>query len=325
MPELPEVETVRRGLAPVMEGARFVEVVARRGDLRWPLPKDFAERLKGQTVTGLGRRAKYLLADLSSGDVLLMHLGMSGSFRIFRDETRRPEARPPRKRGEPVIGPAQAGRTRWLAPQDDGDSLAAYYHDRSKDAAHDHVVFRMSSGAVIRFNDPRRFGSMKLVPRSKLDLEPLLRALGPEPLGNEFDAAMLARACQGKSTSIKAALSDQKIVAGLGNIYVCEALNRALLSPRRKASAIANRSGVPNERAERLVAAIKAVLNDAIAAGGSSLRDHRRTDGSLGDFQHNFRVYDREGETCPTPGCHGTITRIVQTGRSTFYCPLCQK
>ena len=293
MPELPEVETVRRGLAPVMEGARFEEVTAHRGDLRWPLPKDFVARLQGRTVTGLGRRAKYLLADLSSGDVLLMHLGMSGSFRVAQTQ------------GERVPG--------------------AYHHERSENRAHDHVVFRMSSGAIVSFNDPRRFGSMKLVPRAKLDEEPLLRALGPEPLGNAFDAAMLAMACRGKKTSLKAALLDQRIVAGLGNIYVCEALNRALLSPRRQASTIAGRTGAPNERAERLVAAIRAVLRDAIEAGGSSLRDHRRTDGSLGDFQHNFRVYDREGERCPTRGCPGTIRRIVQTGRSTFFCPVCQK
>jgi formamidopyrimidine-DNA glycosylase len=293
MPELPEVETVRRGLAPAMEGARFVEVVAHRGDLRWPLPKDLVQRLKGKTVTGLGRRAKYLLADLSSGDVLVMHLGMSGSFRVTRGQA---ETTPGR-----------------------------YYHERSQDLAHDHVVFVMSSGATVRFNDPRRFGSMKLVPRGKLDQEPLLRWLGPEPLGNEFSATLLASACHGKNTSLKAALLDQRIVAGLGNIYVCEALNRALLSPRRKASTVASRSGSPNERAERLVPAIKTVLNDAIAAGGSSLRDHKRTDGTLGDFQHNFRVYDREGRKCPTSGCKGTIRRIVQTGRSTFFCPVCQK
>jgi formamidopyrimidine-DNA glycosylase len=293
MPELPEVETVRRGLAPVMEGARFADVVAHRGDLRWPLPKDFAARLKGRTVTGLGRRAKYLLADLSSGEVLVMHLGMSGSFRIEHGAA--------------------------------SDTPGSYYHDRSKNLAHDHVVFTMSSGAVVRFNDPRRFGSMKLVARTKLDDEPLLRALGPEPLGNAFDAVMLARACRGKNTSLKAALLDQRVVAGLGNIYVCEALNRALLSPRRKASTIADRKGAPNERAKLLVDAIKATLNDAIAAGGSSLRDHRRTDGSLGDFQHSFRVYDREGQKCPTKGCPGTIRRIVQNGRSTFFCPVCQK
>jgi formamidopyrimidine-DNA glycosylase len=288
MPELPEVETVRRGLAPAMEGARFAKVEVRRGDLRWPLPKGFAQRLDGKTVEGLGRRAKYLLADLSSGEVLLMHLGMSGSFRVGKD------AKP-----------------------------GVYYHERSKSTAHDHIVFHMSTGATVTFNDPRRFGSMKLVPRAKLDQEPLLRSLGPEPLGNEFDAAMLAKACVGKKTSLKAALSDQRVVAGLGNIYVCEALFRAQLSPKRRASTIADRHGKPNERAERLVDAIKAVLGDAIEAGGSSLRDHRRADGSLGDFQHNFRVYDREGEPCPN--CKGRIKRIVQVGRSTFYCPSCQK
>ncbi len=293
MPELPEVETVRRGLAPVMEGARFAKVVAHRRDLRWPLPKDFAARLEGRTVVGLGRRAKYLLADLSSGDVLVMHLGMSGSFRVFRDG----DERTPGK----------------------------YHHERSQHLAHDHVVFHMGNGAIVTFNDPRRFGSMKIVARAALDREPLLRALGPEPLGNEFDAAMLARACRGKKTSLKAALSDQRIVAGLGNIYVCEALHRARLSPKRRASTIAAKSGAPNERAERLVDAIRAVLGDAIAAGGSSLRDHRRTDGELGLFQHDFRVYDREGLRCPTRGCRGTVKRVVQTGRSTFFCPVCQK
>jgi len=293
MPELPEVETVRRGLAPVMEGARFAKVVAHRRDLRWPLPKDFAARLEGRTVVGLGRRAKYLLADLSSGDVLVMHLGMSGSFRVFRDG----DERTPGK----------------------------YHHERSQHLAHDHVVFHMGNGAIVTFNDPRRFGSMKIVARAALDREPLLRALGPEPLGNEFDAALLARACRGKKTSLKAALSDQRIVAGLGNIYVCEALHRARLSPKRRASTIAAKSGAPNERAERLVDAIRAVLGDAIAAGGSSLRDHRRTDGELGRFQHDFRVYDREGLRCPTRGCRGTVKRVVQIGRSTFFCPVCQK
>jgi formamidopyrimidine-DNA glycosylase len=276
-----------------MEGARFEQVEVRRGDLRWPLPKDFVARLEGRTVEGLGRRAKYLLADLSSGDVLLMHLGMSGSFHVFRN------------------GGA--------------DTPGNYYHERDKHLAHDHVVFRMSSGATVTFNDPRRFGFMKIVPRSALEKEPLLRALGPEPLGNAFDAAMLARACKGKRTSLKAALSDQRIVAGLGNIYVCEALYRARLSPRRLAATIATRTGAPNERAQALVTGIRAVLADAIEAGGSSLRDHRRTDGELGLFQHNFRVYDREGDKCPRPGCTGRIRRIVQTGRSTFYCPVCQK
>jgi formamidopyrimidine-DNA glycosylase len=284
MPELPEVETVRRGLAPVMEGTRFVAVEVRRRNLRWPLPKDFAARLTGQTVTGLGRRAKYLLADLSSGDVLLMHLGMSGSFRVFPAGDVRP----------PLL-------------------------------THDHVVFGMSNGALIAYNDPRRFGSMKLVARARLDREPLLRALGPEPLGNEFDAAMLARACQGKKTALKSALLDQRVVAGLGNIYVCEALHRARLSPRRSAATLAARAGVPTARAEILVDAIKAVLHDAIAAGGSSLRDHRQTSGELGLFQHSFRVYDRTGTPCLTPSCSGTIRRVVQTGRSTFFCPVCQK
>jgi len=288
MPELPEVETVRRGLAPVMEGARIAKVEVRHRGLRWPIAKDFEKRLEGMLVDGLGRRAKYLLADLSSGDVLLMHLGMSGSFRVGKD------AKP-----------------------------GVYYHERSKSTSHDHVVFHMANGATVTFNDPRRFGSMKLVPRAKLAQEPLLRALGPEPLGNEFDAAMLAKACVGKKTSLKAALSDQRVVAGLGNIYVCEALFRARLSPKRRASTIADRHGKPNERAEKLVDAIRAVLKDAIEAGGSSLRDHRRADGSLGDFQHNFQVYDREGEPCPN--CKGKIKRIVQAGRSTFYCPSCQK
>jgi formamidopyrimidine-DNA glycosylase len=288
MPELPEVETVRRGLAPVMEGASVKKVEVRDRRLRWPIAKDFEKRLTGKTVDGLGRRAKYLLADLSSGDVLIMHLGMSGSFRVGQD------AKP-----------------------------GVYYHERSKSTAHDHVVFHLSNGATVTFNDPRRFGSMKLVPRAKLEHEPLLRSLGPEPLGNEFDAAMLAAACARKKTSLKAALSDQRVVAGLGNIYVCEALFRARLSPKRIASTIADRNGKPNQRAQALVEAIKAVLNDAIKAGGSSLRDHRRADGSLGDFQHNFLVYDREGEPCPN--CKGKVKRIVQTGRSTFYCPRCQK
>jgi formamidopyrimidine-DNA glycosylase len=292
MPELPEVETVRRGLEPAMEGQRFVKVEVHRGDLRWPLPKDFAQRLKGKTVTGLGRRAKYLLADLSSGDVLVMHLGMSGSFHVFNEKDKR---------------------------------LGRYHHEHAKHVAHDHVVFHMSSGASVTFNDPRRFGSMKLVARDKLEAEPLLKGLGPEPLGNAFDAAMLARACHGKKTSLKAALLDQRIVAGLGNIYVCEALYRARLSPKRMASTIAGRNGEPNERAQRLVDAIKAVLQAAIKAGGSSLRDHRQPDGDLGMFQHDFQVYDREGEPCRTPGCNGTVKRIVQNGRSTFYCPTCQK
>ncbi|HXW50271.1 MAG TPA: bifunctional DNA-formamidopyrimidine glycosylase/DNA-(apurinic or apyrimidinic site) lyase [Xanthobacteraceae bacterium] len=292
MPELPEVETIRRGLEQAMDGKRISRVEVRRGDLRWPLPKDFAQRLEGRSVAGIGRRAKYLLVDLSSGDVLLMHLGMSGSFHVLSGSDKR---------------------------------IGRYYHERTKQNAHDHVVFHLSSGTRVTFNDPRRFGSMKLIARPKLEAEPLLAGLGPEPLGNAFDAATLARACKGKKTSLKAALLDQRIVAGLGNIYVCEALHRAHLSPRRLAGTIAGRSGAANERAERLVDGIKAVLNEAIKDGGSSLRDHRLTDGDLGMFQHRFRVYDQEGERCRTAGCRGSIRRIVQNGRSTFYCPVCQK
>jgi formamidopyrimidine-DNA glycosylase len=293
MPELPEVETVRRGLEPAMQGARFLKVEARRKNLRFPLPRNFVERLEGSSVTGLGRRAKYLLADLSSGDVLLMHLGMSGSFRLAKAD----QARTP------------------------GD----FHRERSKDEKHDHVVFHMSSGWAVIFNDPRRFGFMKIVPRADLERDPLLRALGPEPLGNQFDAKMLAAACRGKKTSLKAALSDQKVIAGLGNIYVCEALHRAHLSPKRLASAIADKNGKPNAHAEALVSAIRDILQDAITAGGSSLRDHRQTNGELGYFQHRFRVYDSVGKRCPTSGCHGKIRRIVQAGRSTFYCPACQR
>jgi formamidopyrimidine-DNA glycosylase len=293
VPELPEVETVRRGLAPVMEGARIIRVEARRPDLRRPLPRDFAKRLEGQTVTGVGRRAKYLTADLGSGDVLLMHLGMSGSFRVSHEDMK--------------TMPGQ------------------FHHARAAAATHDHVVFHLSSGATVTFNDPRRFGLMLIVPRRELADHPLMRDVGPEPLGNAFDASLLAAACANKKTNLKAALLDQTVVAGLGNIYACEALHRALLSPKRRASTIATRTGAPNAKALALVDAIKTVLNDAIKAGGSSLRDHRQTDGELGYFQHHFRVYGREAEPCVTPGCRGTVKRIVQSGRSTFFCPVCQK
>jgi formamidopyrimidine-DNA glycosylase len=301
MPELPEVETVRRGLQPVMEGSKIVKAEIRRKDLRFPFQKDFAARLQGQTVTGLGRRAKYLLADLESGDVLLMHLGMSGSFRVVRDE------------GQTIPG--------------------QFHHPRHEDRAHDHVVFHMSSGAAVVFNDPRRFGYMKIIARKALDDEPLLKGLGPEPLGNEFDATMLAQSCANKKTSLKAALLDQRVVAGLGNIYVCEALYRSHLSPRRLAATLATKAGQrkgvaggePTDHARRLVGAIHAVLNQAIKAGGSSLRDHRQTSGELGYFQHSFQVYDREGEKCQTAGCGGVVRRFTQNGRSTFWCPKCQK
>jgi formamidopyrimidine-DNA glycosylase len=298
---LPEVETVRRGLQPVMEGSKIVKAEARRKDLRFPFQKDFVARLDGQTVTGLGRRAKYLLADLASGDVLLMHLGMSGSFRVIKDG--------------------------------DKDMPGRFHHPRSEDRAHDHVVFHMSSGAAVIFNDPRRFGYMKIVARKAIEEEPLLKGLGPEPLGNEFDANMLARACADRKTSVKAALLDQRVVAGLGNIYVCEALYRAHLSPRRLAATLATKAGQrkgvaggeSTDHAKRLVGAIHAVLNQAINAGGSSLRDHRQTTGELGYFQHSFQVYDREGEKCQTAGCRGIVKRFTQNGRSTFWCPKCQK
>jgi len=297
VPELPEVETVRRGLAPVMEGARILRVEARRPDLRRPFPDDLTRRLSGETVRHLARRAKYLLAELTSGDVLLMHLGMSGSFRVTQSG-----------------GDAAGGRAR-----------AAAINKSPAAPAHDHVVFHMSSGATVTFNDPRRFGLMLIVPHAELAGHPLLRGLGPEPLGTTFDAAALAGACTGRKTSLKAALLDQRVVAGLGNIYVCEALHRGRLSPKRGAATLATRRGAPTPRAAALVDAIKLVLKDAIKAGGSSLRDHRRTDGELGGFQHHFRVYGRAGEPCVTPGCTGTIKRIVQNGRSTFYCPTCQK
>jgi formamidopyrimidine-DNA glycosylase len=293
MPELPEVETVRRGLQPAMEGSKIVKAEARRKDLRFPFQKDFVARLEGQTVTGLGRRAKYLLADLGSGDVLLMHLGMSGSFRLVEGDQRK--------------------------------ATGKFHHPRSEDRAHDHVVFHMSSGAAVVFNDPRRFGYMKIIARGRLEDEPLLKGLGPEPLGNEFDAAMLARSCASKKTSLKAALLDQRVVAGLGNIYVCEALFRSQLSPRRLAATLATKKAEPTDHAKRLVTAVHAVLNQAIKAGGSSLRDHRQTSGELGYFQHSFQVYDREGEKCQTAGCSGIVRRFTQNGRSTFWCPKCQK
>jgi formamidopyrimidine-DNA glycosylase len=293
MPELPEVETVRRGLAPAMEGARIVAVEARRPDLRFPFPERFAERLTGRTIRSLGRRAKYLVADLDDGAVLLMHLGMSGSFRIEAN-------------GE-------------------GTTPGVFHHERSKLAAHDHVVFRLSTGVSIVYNDPRRFGFMTLAERATLDQHPLMRDVGVEPLGNALDGATLARLFAAKQTSLKAALSDQTLIAGLGNIYVCEALWRAGLSPRRRAGTVARLDGGPTGRAERLAAAVRAVLSDAIEAGGSSLRDYRQADGALGYFQHSFAVYDQEGKPCRRPGCGGVIRRTVQANRSTYYCPVCQR
>jgi formamidopyrimidine-DNA glycosylase len=293
MPELPEVETVRLGLAPIMEGVAIDRVELRRPDLRVPFPPGFARRLSGRTIIALGRRGKYLLADLDDGNVLVMHLGMSGSFRI----------EVPGARAVP----------------------GSYYHARQERRAHDHVVFRLSSGARIIFNDPRRFGLMDLVPRRELPGSKLFRALGMEPLGNALDGAAMAKLFVNRIAPLKSALMDQRLIAGLGNIYVCEALWRARLSPERPAGSIATTTGRPKPAAGRLALAIRAVLLDAIAAGGSSLRDHRRINGELGDFQHDFAVYDREGEPCRTPGCRGTIRRAVQSGRSTFYCGVCQR
>ena len=296
MPELPEVETVRRGLQPVLEGARIVRVEARRPDLRFPFPAKFAQRLTGKTITALGRRAKYLTMHLDGGPVLICHLGMSGSFRI---ET-----------------------------ADDSATPGKFHHERSKDAKHDHVVFHLVSPAGVPsrvvFNDPRRFGFM-LFAEGLADAHPMLAGLGIEPTGNALDGALLASLLKGRRSPLKAALLDQKLIAGLGNIYVSEALWRAGLSPMREAGTIAGAGKKAKEQSERLAEAIRSVIADAIAAGGSSLRDYVHTDGSLGYFQHSFAVYDREGEPCPTPGCRGHIERVVQSGRSTFYCRTCQR
>jgi len=298
MPELPEVETVRRGLAPFMEGATFEKVELRRGDLRVPFPRAFAKHLAGRKVVSVGRRAKYLTIDLDDGNVLIIHLGMSGSLRVVSDgETRDPSSR--------------------------------RYHAVAKLSAHDHVVFHMlgvgrKPPSIVIFNDPRRFGLMDLIARDRLAVSKHFAAIGIEPLGNEFDAEYLAGKLAGRSAPLKASLMDQRLIAGLGNIYVCEALWRARLSPDRKSRTLATRAGKPTEKAARLVEAIREVLAAAIAAGGSSLRDHIRTDGELGDFQHDFAVYDREGEPCPRKD-GGVIRRKVHSGRSTFYCPVCQR
>jgi len=295
MPELPEVETVRRGLQPVLEGARLTKVEARRPDLRFPFPERFAERLTGKTITALGRRAKYLTMHVQDGPVLICHLGMSGSFRI---ET-----------------------------EDDNETPGVFHHERSKSTTHDHVVFDVvaANGARSRviFNDPRRFGFM-LFAEGSPETHPMLAGLGVEPTGNALDGALLASLLKGRGSPLKAALLDQKLIAGLGNIYVSEALWRAGLSPLRAAGTIAKPGKKAREQSERLAEAIRSVISDAIAAGGSSLRDYVHTDGSLGYFQHSFAVYDREGEPCPKPGCGGHIERVVQSGRSTFYCRTCQ-
>ena len=297
MPELPEVETVRRGLARVLVGGVVARVELRRANLRFPFPKDFAARLKGQQIESLSRRAKYVLGHLSSGDTLAMHLGMSGRFLI----------------GGPSIGHNSAA-----APD-------AFVHETGGSSKHDHVVFHMTSGATVTYNDVRRFGFMMIVEPDSLADHALFRNIGPEPLSSAFNARYMAEYAASRQSDLKAFLMDQKTVAGLGNIYVCEALHMAGLSPKRRASTLSQRNGRPTTRAGRLVEAVKVILRDAIAAGGSTLRDHRQTDGSLGYFQHAFNVYGREGEGCQTTGCTGLVRRIVQSGRSTYYCSRCQR
>jgi len=289
MPELPEVETVRWGLSAALEGRVLTRVNAKRADLRIAFPQGFAARLTGRRVTRVRRRAKYLLLDLDSCETLIMHMGMSGRFTVHGAQ----------------------------APVKPGGFHHKTADDGSGEGKHDHVVFETDEGTRIVFTDHRRFGLMTLAATEAVEEHPLFAGLGPEPLDDAFTPASLGAALKGKRTPIKSALLDQRVVAGLGNIYVCEALFRARISPKRLAASVAG------ARALRLVPAIKAVLKDAIKAGGSSLRDYAKADGELGYFQHHFAVYGREGKPCPS--CRGTIKRIVQAGRSTFYCPKCQK
>ena len=288
MPELPEVETVRRGLEPAMVGKRIAVADVRRPDLRWPFPDGMAARLTGAVVVRLRRRSKYILGDLDTGETLLLHLGMSGRMTIAAPS------------GEPK------------------DMLGEFHHLHPAPAKHDHVVLDMEDGTRITFNDARRFGSMDLFATDSGEAHKLLAVLGPEPLGNEFDEAYFKAALKGKNSPIKSALLDQRIVSGLGNIYVCEALWRTGISPLRKAG------GLSGARVASLVPAIRQVLGEAIESGGSSLKDYRQADGELGYFQHSFAVYGREGEPCKTSGCKGVVKRAVQSGRSSFYCDVCQ-
>lgn len=287
MPELPEVETVRRGLAPHLDGALIETLVLNRADLRFPFPSDLVQRVSGRRVLTLGRRAKYLLIPLNSGETLILHLGMSGRMIVERG--------------------GEAGAT------------AEFHHDVPRLKQHDHVIFRLEGGTQVVFNDPRRFGSLDLQPSDRLEETPSLAALGLEPLGNALNRDALAGLLAGRRTPMKAALLDQRLIAGLGNIYVCEALHRSRIAPTRPAGSLAGRE------VDALVIAIRDVLAEAIEAGGSTLRDFRHEDGSLGYFQHAFRVYGREGEPCPTPGCRGLVRRLVQSGRSTFHCLECQR
>ena len=334
MPELPEVETVRRGLAPVLEGATIALVEQRRPDLRFPLPERLAARLEGQRITSLERRAKYLVARLSGGEALVMHLGMTGRFTILAPSARssRPSGGVPqtgrdrRKRGAALVAGPHPDPLPIERESGDGKvQLAAFVHATSAASKHDHVVLHLASGAAVTYNDARRFGFMLLVPQAGLAAHALFRNLGPEPLGADLDAAYLAARAAGRRADLKAFLMDQRTVAGLGNIYVCEALHRAGLSPQREAAVLARAGGRPGPGTGRLVGAIREVLQAAISAGGSTLRDYRAADGGLGYFQHQFAVYGREGEPCARPGCGGIVRRIVQGGRSTFYCPRCQR
>lgn len=293
MPELPEVETVCRGLKPALAGHRLTSVKIQREGLRIPFPPGFVQHLTGRRVTALRRRAKYILADLDNGQTLVIHLGMSGRMTVY-----------------------EHGSALALGGIDGEDEPIAA---ENGSGPHDHVIFESDAPARIVFTDPRRFGLMTILPTDGLDSDALFRDLGPEPLEADFTPAVLSAALKGKNTTIKAALLDQHVVAGIGNIYACEALFRAKISPERLAASVAGPG------AEQLVPAIKAVLSAAITAGGSTLRDYKKSDGSLGYFQHHFEVYDREGQPCPRPGCPGTITRITQSGRSTFYCPRCQR
>lgn len=299
MPELPEVETVRRGIAPVMEGRRFAHVEAKRPDLRFPLPEKFATRLEGCTLESLARRGKYLVGRLDDGALLIMHLGMSGRFVVEMADTADEAARRP----------------------------GAFHLDTGANAhaIHEHIVFRMEGGGIVRYSDPRRFGFMTIEESGDEAQNQFLRVLGPEPLEGPFKPSVLADGLHRKKSPIKTALLDQSVVAGLGNIYVCEALFRAGISPKRIAASLVKQSGEPTDRLKKLHAAIKQVLAEAIEAGGSSLRDHTQADGSLGYFQHSFHVYDREGAPCVTPACGADIRRIAQSGRSTFYCGKCQR
>jgi len=293
MPELPEVETVRRGLEPVLVGARVERLVLNRKDLRFALPDRFAERVAGQQVKSLSRRAKYLIAELGSGEALIMHLGMTGRFILEVP-------------GAPVQEPG------------------VFHADAGRHVIHDHVVFELGSAGRITYNDVRRFGFMDMAPMAALAASKHFAGMGMEPLGNELSGETLAALFAGKAAPLKAALLDQRLIAGLGNIYVCEALFRAGLHPRLPAGVIATRNGRPRPKAHDLARIIRDVLIEAIAAGGSTLRDFAHTDGSLGYFQHAFKVYDRAGEACVTPGCNHRVQRLVQSGRSSFFCAGCQ-